>query len=109
MNELAEKIMAVKKQITKENLKGGSLKDLPCPFCGLPRCLRSDYVRCQKCGTNWWPGTDLTRMPHANPATTGSLILSRVSGTDVHYQLTDPKSGISEEKSCGDEEIRSGQ
>lgn len=25
----------------------------PCPFCGTPRVLRSDYVRCNPCGVNW--------------------------------------------------------
>lgn len=24
-----------------------------CPFCGIPRVLRSDYIRCNKCGVNW--------------------------------------------------------
>jgi len=25
----------------------------PCPFCHRPRVLRSDYVRCNRCGINW--------------------------------------------------------
>lgn len=25
----------------------------PCPWCGRPRVLRSDYIRCNPCGTNW--------------------------------------------------------
>ena len=25
----------------------------PCPFCKRPRLSRSDYVRCNPCGTNW--------------------------------------------------------
>ena len=25
----------------------------PCPFCGRPRVRRSDYIRCNPCGTNW--------------------------------------------------------
>lgn len=100
MNELAQQMIATKKLIEKENKVGGDLKGLPCPFCGLPRSLRSDYVRCNPCGTNWWIGTDLTRNPHAKPAPTGSEILTQVSPTAAHYLRMDPKSGMSEEKSC---------
>ena len=25
----------------------------PCPFCKVPRVERSDYIRCNRCGTNW--------------------------------------------------------
>lgn len=25
----------------------------PCPWCHRPRVLRSDYIRCNPCGTNW--------------------------------------------------------
>jgi hypothetical protein len=25
----------------------------PCPWCGRPRVLRSDYIRCNGCATNW--------------------------------------------------------
>jgi uncharacterized Zn finger protein (UPF0148 family) len=25
----------------------------PCPWCGIPRVRRSDYIRCNPCGTNW--------------------------------------------------------
>jgi len=24
-----------------------------CPFCQRPRVLRSDYIRCNRCGINW--------------------------------------------------------
>ncbi len=24
-----------------------------CPWCGVPRVRRSDYVRCNPCGVNW--------------------------------------------------------
>ena len=95
-NELAHQMLAVKDQIQVEMREGGTLKDLPCPFCGLPRCLRSDYIRCQKCGVNWWEGTDLTRNPHAKPAPTGSMILKLVNGTVVLLSSTDPKSSTSE-------------
>ena len=96
-SELAEKILSTKAQIQRETVLGGALKELPCPFCKLPRCLRSDYVRCQKCGVNWWIGTDLSRNPHAKPAPTGSMILNLVSGTVVRWTYTDPKSNMSEE------------
>ena len=99
-SELAQEMGAVKQRIQVEGRKGGSLKELPCPFCGLPRCLRSSYVRCQRCGVNWWEGTDLTRNPHASHAPTGSMILKLVSGTVVRWTCTDPKSSMSVEKSC---------
>jgi hypothetical protein len=35
----------------------------PCPFCLKPRVQRSDYVRCNPCGTNWLRGEDLIRDP----------------------------------------------
>jgi hypothetical protein len=25
----------------------------PCPFCQRPRAVRSDYIRCNRCGINW--------------------------------------------------------
>jgi ribosomal protein L37AE/L43A len=33
----------------------------PCPMCGRARVQRSDYVRCNPCGTNWLAGEDLTK------------------------------------------------
>lgn len=50
-------------QLAREIAIGGDLTDLPCPFCHLPRCQRSDYIRCQKCGINWLQGEDLSRDP----------------------------------------------
>lgn len=35
----------------------------PCPFCGIARHQRSDYVRCQPCGINWLDGEDLDKDP----------------------------------------------
>jgi hypothetical protein len=35
----------------------------PCPFCHVPRCKRSDYIRCARCGVNWMTGENLTRDP----------------------------------------------
>ena len=91
METLAERIMSTIELITKENKSGGALTDLPCPFCGLPRSLRSDYIRCQPCGVNWTLGTDLTRNPHAKPAPTESMILTQARLTDAHSRYTDPK------------------
>ena len=34
-----------------------------CPFCHRPRVRRSDYIRCNRCGTNWQDGEDITRDP----------------------------------------------
>ncbi len=91
MNELAERMLSTMDLIAKENESGGPLTDLPCPFCGKPRSLRSDYIRCQPCGTNWTLGTDLTRNPNAKPAPTGSMILTQARLTAAHSRLTDPK------------------
>ena len=35
----------------------------PCPFCGVPRVRRSDYIRCNQEGINWIDGEDLTKDP----------------------------------------------
>jgi ribosomal protein L37AE/L43A len=37
----------------------------PCPFCRKPRVLRSDYIRCHRCGMNWLEGQDISRHPLA--------------------------------------------
>jgi hypothetical protein len=37
----------------------------PCPMCQTPRCLRTDYVRCNRCGVNWLDGEDLGRNPRS--------------------------------------------
>ncbi len=34
-----------------------------CPFCHKPRVKRSDYIRCNPCGTNWLDGEDIFRNP----------------------------------------------
>jgi ribosomal protein L37AE/L43A len=35
----------------------------PCPWCAKPRVKRSDYIRCNPCGTNWGPGEDISKDP----------------------------------------------
>lgn len=35
----------------------------PCPFCNRPRVTRSDYIRCNPCGTNWNLTDDLSKDP----------------------------------------------
>jgi hypothetical protein len=35
----------------------------PCPLCGRARVRRSDYIRCNPCGTNWLDGEALDRDP----------------------------------------------
>jgi hypothetical protein len=35
----------------------------PCPLCQRPRVRRSDYIRCNPCGTNWLDGEDLSKDP----------------------------------------------
>jgi len=49
--------------LLKEIREGGELKHLPCPFCKLPRCQRSDYIRCSRCGINWLDGEDTSKDP----------------------------------------------
>jgi uncharacterized Zn finger protein (UPF0148 family) len=44
-------------KVREELKKGGT--GPPCPFCGLPRVQRSDYLRCPRCGVNWLEGEAL--------------------------------------------------
>ena len=84
LSELAELVLATKAQVMRETKLGGTLTDLPCPFCGKPRSLRSEYVRCQPCGANWWDGTDLTRNPHAKPSPSGKILrMDEVRGSSA--------------------------
>jgi hypothetical protein len=61
-NETARWIIETKAKVAKEIKQGGTLA--PCPFCRLPRCERSDYIRCSRCGLNWSPGDNLDKHPH---------------------------------------------
>jgi uncharacterized Zn finger protein (UPF0148 family) len=47
--------------LREEIEKGGS--ESPCPFCGIPRLQRSDYIRCCRCGINWLEGETLDKDP----------------------------------------------
>lgn len=47
----------------REIEQGGT--ESPCPFCGVPRVERSDYIRCCGCGINWLAGEDLKSDPRA--------------------------------------------
>lgn len=49
-------IVAALAKIRHEIKFGGT--ESPCPLCGMPRCLRSDYIRCARCGVNWIKGID---------------------------------------------------
>lgn len=49
----AQEISEWMAELKREAREGGTLTDLPCPFCGKPRSQRSDYIRCQPCGVNW--------------------------------------------------------
>ena len=60
---LGIEIEEIRAKITREIHEGGELIDLPCPYCHLPRCERSDYIRCSKCGLNWDIGTEYDRHP----------------------------------------------
>ncbi len=46
----------------------------PCPFCHTPRVQRSDYIRCNPCGTNWLQGEDLSRDPRLTRTRTTASI-----------------------------------
>jgi hypothetical protein len=50
MDEMAltRGLLALKETINSEV---GTEPD--CPFCGVPRVRRTDYIRCNPCGTNW--------------------------------------------------------
>ena len=54
----------IKQILRREIAIGGELKETPCPFCHLPRCQRSSYIRCQRCGINWSGSDDLSKHPH---------------------------------------------
>ena len=58
-----EELVERKARLKAETEVGGDLVDLPCPYCHLPRCSRSDYVRCSKCGLNWPVGYDYLKHP----------------------------------------------
>ena len=51
----------VRESLKEEIPHGGDQE--PCPFCGIPRVQRSDYVRCCGCGINWSPGEDMSKHP----------------------------------------------
>ncbi len=61
----------------------------PCPFCQKPRVQRSDYVRCNPCGTNWLEGEDLSK----NPLLSREPYLSSARGRGIKSSETD-QSGI---------------
>lgn len=62
-NSIKDDIDPFKRFLLDEIQRGGELKELPCPFCGLPRCQRSSYIRCSRCGKNWDLGTEYHRHP----------------------------------------------
>ena len=50
------------KQTRQERLsEAGSLP--ACPFCGVARVQRSDYIRCNPCGINWLDGENWEANP----------------------------------------------
>jgi hypothetical protein len=60
--EWIQDVIDTKEKVAKEIAVGGTLS--PCPFCKLPRCERSSYIRCSRCGINWSPGDDYSKHPH---------------------------------------------
>lgn len=60
---MGEDILRQRDKVRREIQVGGELREYPCPGCGLPRCERSSYIRCSKCGWNWDHGTDYSKHP----------------------------------------------
>ena len=71
----------------------------PCPFCLRPRVLRSDYIRCMRCGLNWSQGQAIDRHPLATQPTElieqetklGALTASFISEMDAILDSTASK------------------
>lgn len=57
----------------------------PCPFCQKPRVKRSDYIRCNPCGTNWLQGENIFKDPRASrmPVTTPMTAATKESGVQT--------------------------
>jgi hypothetical protein len=66
-SELGEFMVHGREMLAKENAEGGSLGNMPCPFCAKPRSQRSFYIRCQPCGLNWLPGDPMDKHPRSGP------------------------------------------
>jgi hypothetical protein len=66
----------------------------PCPFCGVPRVRRSDYIRCNREGINWLEGEDITKDPRASRGSalstrrTDATQTERPSGVPTAEQTT---------------------
>lgn len=58
---MTETVVIDAAKIREEIEDGGT--ESPCPFCRLPRCRRSDYLRCARCGVNWMNGEALDKDP----------------------------------------------
>lgn len=63
--------------------------EMPCPFCNRPRVKRSDYIRCNPCGTNWLEGEDITQDPRKSRRTRATASTEQeTSGTARHAAST---------------------
>lgn len=40
-------------ELTNQDRRNEVGTEPPCPFCKRPRVSRSNYIRCNPCGTNW--------------------------------------------------------
>lgn len=79
----------------KEITEGGTLS--PCPMCGLPRCERSNYIRCSKCGVNWLnENRRLDRYLDRNPCSAqwDEFILDAFMGTLVNKSAKDREEAV---------------
>jgi hypothetical protein len=50
---MAEQTMYEHQEAMREEARAEPGTEPPCPWCGRPRVLRSNYVRCLPCGVNW--------------------------------------------------------
>jgi uncharacterized Zn finger protein (UPF0148 family) len=61
VNAVGNDLTAWIAQLKTDQNAPGTLE--PCPKCGVPRCQRSDYIRCCPCGLNWLPGENMDKDP----------------------------------------------
>ena len=61
-NTASEEVARDVRAALREEIRNGGDQSA-CPFCGIPRVQRSDYVRCCGCAINWSPGEDLEKNP----------------------------------------------
>lgn len=78
---MAEKMMTYEQQEAERQERLSEVgTEPPCPWCNRPRVRRSDYTRCNPCGTNWLDGEDLTKDPRLSRTPIIGRVLTATSG-----------------------------